>query len=227
MTRKYLAIAGLILGSFFAASCGNDTTAPGASGSAVNSSPELGVSASDGTKGPNAHALEAQLRQEQRRIEQEARRSRQDFEQAKHEWDLWRHDNRKLKRNEVTFPTCEPQPYVGETRIIGPDGGEIKIGPHTLDIPAGALTEPTVVTAEAPVSNLVTVTFSPHGLTFLKQPELTLSYARCYLPQNYRYRLAYIDDNDNLIEYPFSVDRKGKDKVVGWIWHFSKYAIAY
>ena len=54
-----------------------------------------------------------------------------------------------------------------------------KIGPHTLDIPAGALTEPTVVTAEAPGSNLVTVTFSPHGLTFLKQPELTLSYARC------------------------------------------------
>jgi hypothetical protein len=227
MTRKYLAIAGLIVGSFLATSCGSDATAPGAAGSTFSSTTQSGLAAADDAKGPNSHALDAQLRQEQHRIELEARRSRQDYERLKHEWDAWLHNNKKLKRNEVAFPTCEPQPYVGETKVIGPEGGELKIGPHTLRIPAGALTEPTVVTGESPVSNLVTVTFSPHGLTFLKQPTLSLSYAHCFLPQDFRYRLAYVDDDNNLIEYPLSEDRKGKDKVVGRIWHFSKYAIAY
>src|SRR2546427_5184125 len=43
--------------------------------------------------------------------------------------------------------TCQPLPYDSTTQTIGPDGGTIYIGSHSLDIPAGALPSPTMITA--------------------------------------------------------------------------------
>src|SRR6266513_2058530 len=37
------------------------------------------------------------------------------------------------------FLRCQPLPYDSSTQTIGPDGGTIRVGPHSLVIPAGEL----------------------------------------------------------------------------------------
>jgi hypothetical protein len=181
--------------------------------------------------GPNLGAsddeLHRQLEAEKNRIHNERENNKSLRERLKQRWDRFRHDNRKLKRDNAPFPMCEPLAYDAETRIIGPQGGEIHIGPHKLTIPRGALSVPTVITGEMPVDTLVSVQLSPHGLTFNRDVTLELSYKHCFLPKEYFYRLAYIDDWNNILELPFSHDKKGLDEVKGYIEHFSRYAIAY
>lgn len=122
---------------------------------------------------------------------------------------------------------CEPLEYAADAEVIGPKGGEIKIGPHKLEVPEGALEDEQLIIGTAPTSDLVQVNFEPHGLQFLQSAELTLSYAHCLAPQNYNFWLAYVDESLRIIERPKSRDKKGQDRVHGWIDHFSSYMIAY
>src|SRR5213594_2648950 len=45
---------------------------------------------------------------------------------------------------------CSRLPYASQTKTIGPLGGTISAGPHTLVIPPGALSSPTAITMTAP-----------------------------------------------------------------------------
>src|SRR5881628_4113320 len=45
---------------------------------------------------------------------------------------------------------CTPLPTATATQTVGPAGGVIRIGPHALAIPAGALDAPVTITATAP-----------------------------------------------------------------------------
>ena len=197
-----------------------DSSVPGRTDTPdVTLRPDLGASESE---------LERQLDAEKDRIKEERERNKSLRDQLKLAWERFRHSNKKLKRDgDSPFPMCDPLAYDAETKIIGPQGGDIHIGPHKLRIPRGALSVPTVVTGEMPVDTLVSVRLSPHGLQFERPVTLELSYKHCYLPQWYRYRLAYIDDLNNILELPFSHDKKGLDEVKGYIDHFSRYAIAY
>src|SRR5207247_845684 len=61
---------------------------------------------------------------------------------------------------------CQPLPYDSSTETIGPDGGTIQVGPHSLVIPAGALAAPTVITAVVVSGPVTAVRFEPQGLQF-------------------------------------------------------------
>lgn len=39
--------------------------------------------------------------------------------------------------------------------------------------------------------------------------------------------MVYIDEYDNILEEPLSWDQKAESEVIGWIEHFSRYALAY
>jgi len=121
---------------------------------------------------------------------------------------------------------CDPLPYASDVRTIGSAGGELRIGPHRLTIPAGALASPTVITGEAPVSGAVLVTLSPHGLRFAKQPTLMLSYKHCGRPASLIETIAYVDDSLELLEQLPSRDTPAGE-VFARIWHFSNYAVAW
>ena len=71
---------------------------------------------------------------------------------------------------------CEPPRYQGQARIIGPAGGTVEFGPHSLRIPAGALDYQVVITGEIVVSSHVLADLSPHGLTFATPAILELGY---------------------------------------------------
>jgi hypothetical protein len=75
---------------------------------------------------------------------------------------------------------------ISVSAVIGPDGGSIKINDAggKIDIPAGALGEPTTITMTALGGADVAYEFQPHGLTFAKpvkvQQDLRSTWASVY-----------------------------------------------
>lgn len=116
-----------------------------------------------------------------------------------------------------------------ETATIGGGGGTLKIGPHTLTIPAGALNAPVTITgAIVQGGGVNAVHFEPEGLQFDKTAYLTMSYANCsllgsLLPK----RIAYTTDALTIVEYLLSVDNLWARKVTGQLHHFSDYAVSW
>jgi hypothetical protein len=148
-----------------------------------------------------------------------------EWKEFKKEWAEYKKDN-KLARVELL--RCAPLEYSGDAEVIGPNGGEIKVGPHKLVIPKGALATEQLIVAEAPMGSLVRVTFQPHGLRFSVRSQLTLSYAHCMRPDSFTYRIAYVDDNGKtILEFPPSADDKTLKAVNAGIDHFSSYVVAY
>lgn len=124
---------------------------------------------------------------------------------------------------------CSNLPYASDTETIGPLGGTLKAGPHYLVIPPGALLAPTTITMSAPTGlGVNAVKFQPEGLQFVTPASLTMSYANCnllgkILPK----RIAYTDDNLNIISYLLSLDNLLSKYVTGKVNHFSDYVIAW
>ena len=123
---------------------------------------------------------------------------------------------------------CTPLPYASTTKVIGPAGGTIQVGPHTLIIPPGALSQNVTITAEAPSARVNSVRFTPQGQRFTVPAALTMSYTNCnllgkILPKE----IAYTDDNLNILSYLISLDNLFSKKVTGKLDHFSRYAVAW
>lgn len=124
---------------------------------------------------------------------------------------------------------CSALPYASSTATIGPLGGSISAGPHTLVIPPGALAAPTTITMTAPTGlGVNAVKFQPEGLQFSTPAVLTMSYSNCsllgkILPK----RIAYTDDNLNILSYLLSLDNLLSKYVTGKVNHFSDYVVAW
>ena len=118
---------------------------------------------------------------------------------------------------------CAPLPYDADVQIVGREGGVLRVGPHTLTIPSGALREATVITAEAEVGFVRSVKFSPHGLKFDRATKLDLSYAGCRTSATDRPTITYIDGELTILEWLNTTVLSG-DVVRGDVWHFSRYA---
>lgn len=214
---------GLAFSAFLALAafgCGGSTTGPADQPAAVDGPlPSLATS-----RGSTEAQLNRQLEAEKARIKAEEERSKATYDRLKIEWDRFL----KNRPSQTKLLICDPLSYAADTKIIGPEGGDMSIGPHKLRIPRGALSKRTVITGEMPVTMLVAVKLSPHGLVFNgKGSTLELSYKHCYRPRNYVYRLAYINDLNQILEWPLSFDNKGEGEVEGVIRHFSRYAVAF
>ena len=124
---------------------------------------------------------------------------------------------------------CSSLPYASSTRTIGPLGGSISAGPHTLVIPPRALSASTSITMTAPTGlGVNAVKFQPEGLRFSTPAVLTMSYSNCsllgkILPK----RIAYTDDHLNILSYLLSLDNLLSRYVTGKVNHFSDYVIAW
>lgn len=127
-----------------------------------------------------------------------------------------------------TFLQCTPMPRESSEALIGPAGGVVTAGPHSLLIPAGALSETVLIRAVVPSSETNQVRFSPQGLTFAVPARLTMSYANCsgllwLLPK----RIVYTTNALIILENLVSVDDLLAQTVSADIDHFSKYAVAW
>jgi hypothetical protein len=121
---------------------------------------------------------------------------------------------------------CQQQEYAIDSAVIGPEGGEISVGDHTLKISAGALLQDVTITAEQVEGTVTSVRFSPEGLIFAQPAELRLSYKNCQDVERPK-RIVYTDELLNVLEPTESEDYSGGRYVEGLILHFSRYAVAY
>jgi len=123
---------------------------------------------------------------------------------------------------------CTPLPYDSTSKVIGSAGGELRAGPHVLRVPAGALSQPVLISMAAPSENVNSVRFSPEGLRFARSASLTMSYANCNLlgrlvPKH----IAYTTDGLAILSYLLSLDNFFQKQVTGRLDHFSRYALAW
>lgn len=121
---------------------------------------------------------------------------------------------------------CATPDFGSVSKVIGRDGGEINVGPHSVKIPGDALREDVAITASVSAGQHVRIELQPHGLQFEKPVQLTLNYEHCGTrPPKARY-VAYVDDLGNVLELlDVNLHRSGRD-VETRLTHFSGYAIA-
>lgn len=170
--------------------------------------------------------LEALLESEKARIAARQEAEQSVYDALKVQWQAVLDDETGRYADSLM---CDPKQYVATAKIVGPDGDDINFGEHTLRIPRGALSAPTVITAEAPTSLRVLSVFTPHGTRFNagRFPTLELSYKHCRGPVNRAARLAYLGANGEILEWPPSQDFPELGLVRGQIGHFSNYIVAY
>ena len=207
-----LTLTALVLGAVWACS------ADGPTGVDAARQPSLALSSAE------EQQLKQQEQREKDRIAREQERSKVAYDSLKLEWERL---NKAYPNGNPELLYCDPLQYTADVKIVGPEGADMSIGPHKLSIPKGALKNYVVITGEMPVSMLVEVKLSPHGLTFVKTPKLTLSYKHCNRPTYLLESVAYVDNNRTILEWPLSRDNTLSDLVDAWLKHFSTYAVAY
>ena len=131
-----------------------------------------------------------------------------------------------LPEDVTELRSCLPQQYEAVSEVIGPEGGTIVVGAHSLTIPPGALAEPRTIRAEQVSGRVNSVRFGPHGLTFARPATLSLSYANCS-PLVVANKVVYTDEELQMLELLPSLDDSESRTVTGEIRHFSRYAVAW
>jgi hypothetical protein len=126
----------------------------------------------------------------------------------------------------LTYFTCTDNrgPYSGAA-VIGPAGGTVVFGPHSLIVPAGALRTNTPITAATLHGDTLAVTFGPAGLHFAQPATLVLSYSQCQTGPAGPLSIVFATDRmTQMIALIPSQDDESKNVVQGPITHFSVYA---
>jgi len=123
---------------------------------------------------------------------------------------------------------CSAMPSQSVKQTIGPAGGTMKIGPHILVVPPGALASPVSIAAKTAGGTGNAVALKPEGLIFLEPAYLTLSYANCNtFGMTASKEVAYTTDFLAVVYYVPSSDNTTAQQVTGRLSHFSNYAIAW
>jgi len=126
-----------------------------------------------------------------------------------------------------TLLKCRKLPAYANAAVIGKNGGTLQVGPHTLVVPKGALSGDVLISGFAPSDNNRVVQFQPEGLQFAQPAALTMSYSGCGLVVGLLPRVAYVDDNLNIVTYLLSQNNLFAQTVTGRVPHFSGYATAW
>lgn len=122
--------------------------------------------------------------------------------------------------------SCSSSRSYSSSASIGPAGGALRVGPHTLFVPRGALRRTVRISADAPAGDIVQVHFEPEGLQFARPTYLTMSYAQCGLVNGLLLKVVYIDEDRSILETLLSVPNVLNRTVTGRVSHFSNYALA-
>jgi hypothetical protein len=116
---------------------------------------------------------------------------------------------------------------VAPEQTVGPAGGIVRVGPHSLYIPPGALFENVTISATAPAGDVVAVEFQPEGLRFARPTMLRMSYRDCGLVNGLFLRIVYVGDDRSILEVlPLLGNDLFRREVGGKLTHFSSYVIA-
>ena len=121
---------------------------------------------------------------------------------------------------------CSSQPYALDSEVIGPEGGFLRVGTHSLAIPPNALKSRVRITGEQIPGKTNSVRFSPEGLEFERPAVLTMTYNNCALVLLQK-KIVYTDEQLKVLEVLRSLDLFRSKTVSAPIDHFSRYAVAW
>lgn len=135
------------------------------------------------------------------------------------------------------------QEYDSVTKVIGPAGGLIEVGPHFLWVDSMALRDTVRITAVAPSDIVRWVRFEPDGLQFQtnsagRSALVYTSFKDCGVPTSDLLRIAQVTDSLDVIQYLDSPDAvyirlkrnpwsRANQYVAGVLRHFSQYAVSW
>ena len=125
---------------------------------------------------------------------------------------------------------CRPLASASASQVIGPRGGTIAMGPHTIYFPPNALNRNVTITAQVVSDSVNSVRLLPEGLRFAqgRPAVLTLSYSNCApLARVVPKRIVYTDEGLSILQILQSIDNILTRKVSAPLEHFSRYAVAY
>ncbi|MBM4188098.1 MAG: hypothetical protein FJ206_12410 [Gemmatimonadetes bacterium] len=123
--------------------------------------------------------------------------------------------------------TCSIEPISYAKAAIGPAGGTLRIGRHTLTVPAGALSTTVEISGLTVMDATASVHLYPSGLVFRTPATLRLDYGHCDKIKNTKFVVYTDDDALRILEVMPSADRPAKNFVEGKLDHFSRYAVAW
>ena len=121
---------------------------------------------------------------------------------------------------------CDPLKPVTTSALFGPAGGTLKVGPHRLVIPAGALADTVTISGSISGAAVDAIQFAPEGLHFNVGATLTMGTESCKTLDQPTTVIVYTDDALNILE-TIAVSASTSKTVSGTLWHFSQYAVAY
>ena len=120
---------------------------------------------------------------------------------------------------------CEPSKRYRSDVVIGPSGGTIRVGPHSLKIPAGALSARTRIEAVVPAGPYREIDFKPDGLQFAVPAELVMNYKGCDYIREADVTIVYVANDYTILEVLPASFLTGY-KLRSPLNHFSKYMLA-
>jgi hypothetical protein len=126
---------------------------------------------------------------------------------------------------------CPTSEDLAVTGVVSPDsGGTLQIRKWKLQVPPGAVTEPTEITMRVPAGNAVQVQFTANGadhLQFRLPVTVTASYERCLLPPLGVLIAWYWEPATGALLQPMpSRMNLLQETVTFWTDHFSGFVIA-
>jgi hypothetical protein len=117
---------------------------------------------------------------------------------------------------------CAPRTADSASAFIGPEGGTLRVGGNSLEVPPRALTSTVRISATVPAGDFAGIHFEPEGLRFNRPANLSLDATGCDLPA--MPAIDYVNDDGRIVErIPAGVLEHRK--VGAPIKHFSIYAI--
>jgi hypothetical protein len=131
----------------------------------------------------------------------------------------------------VRLVRCDFHDAYAGSADIGPRGGILRVGPHILIVPPGALTRTTRIWGDAPAGETVEikfrVDFGPEGQQFRKPAGLLLNAQGCDIPEYYPPDVVYLSPTGEVLERIDAVYSNYWHTVAAPIEHFSGYALAW
>lgn len=126
---------------------------------------------------------------------------------------------------------CPTSQELSVSGTVLPDsGGSLVVGKWRLDVPPGAVDEPTQITMRVPAGNYVQVEFTANGaehLQFRRPVAVTASYERCLLPPPGTLIVWYWDPASGRIIEPMPTFNNLLTRTARfWTDHFSGFVIA-
>lgn len=123
--------------------------------------------------------------------------------------------------------TCSVSQRSSASQLIGPQGGVLRLGAHSLTVPKGALATTVLISATATVGPSVRIDFAPHGLQFAKAATLVLNYTGCTMPSTGAGNVYYTNEFDAIRQSMPSANDPATKTITALTDHFSGYLVGW